>query len=70
MTEHILELARTRRFPCFQNSEGNWIVQPKDTTERWKLSQAGERWLLAVGGVAQICLTTEEALVFLKRRLS
>jgi len=70
MSEHILESAESWGFFCFQDSEGNWIIQPKEKTERWQLSQTGERWLLAVGGVAQIDLTSKEASIFLKRRLS
>jgi hypothetical protein len=70
MHEQILSQAQAWEFPQEKNSEGNWSIYPKKKTERWQLSQAGERWLLLVDGVPQINLTLEEVLVFLKRRLS
>jgi hypothetical protein len=69
MNERILGQVQAWEFPYEQNSEGNWLIYPRKKTERWQLSQAGERWLLVVSGVPQINLTNEEVLVFLERRL-
>jgi hypothetical protein len=70
MNEQILGQAQAWGFPQEKDSEGNWSIYPQNKIERWRLSQAKERWLLVVDGVPQINLTSKETLVFLKRRLS
>ncbi|OKH25152.1 hypothetical protein NIES593_05145 [Hydrococcus rivularis NIES-593] len=71
MSERILHQAQAWGFLCQRDGLGNWLIYPKKRTERWQLSQAqaGERWLLVVGGVPQMNMTTEEVLVFLECRL-
>ena len=54
------------RIECL--SQGNCQILPKQSTGRWKLQQAGDRWLLIVGGVPQINLHPPEVIAFLKRR--
>lgn len=67
MTEYLLNQAKVWGFPCEKKDEDNWCISPQQTAERWQLCQAGERWVLMVNGVAQISLSPEEVLVFLKR---
>jgi len=47
---------------------GNCKILPPQKMARWELQQVKDRWLLVVGGVAQVNLYPEEAEAFLKRR--
>ena len=52
---------------CKSEPLGNWKILPSQKTARWELQQVEDRWLLVVGGVAQVNLYQAEAQVFLKR---
>ncbi len=68
MMEDLPSLAKTWGFLVETNSRGNWQILP--ATKGWKLQQTEDRWLLTIGNVPQVKLHSDEALAFLKRRLS
>jgi hypothetical protein len=70
MAQSLLNQASSWGFACKRESLGNWKILPRQKTARWELQQVEDRWLLLVGGVAQVNLHPAEALAFLKCRLS
>jgi hypothetical protein len=70
MVETLLSQATEWGFVCNENIQGKRQILPQRRTERWQLQQAGDRWLLLVGGVSQVNLHPDEAMAFLRRRLS
>jgi hypothetical protein len=67
MIERLLSEVESGCCRIERDHEGNYQILPKQATRRWKLQQAGDRWLLIVGGVPQIHLHLPEAIAFLKR---
>jgi hypothetical protein len=67
MSVPTIPILLIRQRPSYHH-EGNWKILPHQKTARWELQQVEDRWLLLVGGVAQVNLHPAEALVFLKRR--
>ncbi len=70
MVETVLSQATEWGFVSNENIQGKRQILPQHQTERWQLQQAGDRWMLLVGGVPQVNLQPYEALAFLERRLS
>ena len=70
MTNCVISQASSLGFACECDQTGNWQILPSQGTERWELHQAGERWLLLVGGVPQVNLHPPEAIAFLERQFS
>lgn len=68
MVENFVSQALSWGFVCESDPLGNMQIFPLQPTERWELREAGDRWLLLVGGVPQISLHAPEALAFLERR--
>jgi len=68
LSQDILNQADSWGFVCKSEPLGNWKILPSQKTARWELQQVEDRWLLVVGGVAQVNLHQAEAQVFLKRR--
>lgn len=68
MMESLLSQADPECCRIERDYQGNCQILPKQSTGRWKLQQAGDRWLLIVGGVPQVNLHLPEAIAFLKRR--
>jgi hypothetical protein len=68
MVQSVLDQALSYGCVCKCDLFGNCKILPPQKTARWELQQAKERWLLVVGGVAQVNLYPEEAEAFLKRR--
>ena len=68
MALSLLNKASSWGFVCKRESLGNWKILPYPKADRWELRQVEDRWLLLVGGVAQVNLHPEEVFVFLKRR--
>ena len=68
MVENVVNQALAWGFVCECDQSGNMQIFPLQPTERWELREAGDRWLLLVGGVSQISLYAPEALAFLERR--
>jgi hypothetical protein len=68
LSQDILNQASSWGFVCKSEPLGNWKILPSQKTARWELQQVEDRWLLVVGGVAQVNLHQAEAQVFLKRR--
>jgi hypothetical protein len=68
MAKSLLNQASACGCVCKCDLFGNCKILPPQKTARWELQQAKERWLLVVGGVAQVNLYPEEAEAFLKRR--
>ncbi len=68
LSQDILNQADSWGFVCKSEPLGNWKILPSQKTARWELQQVEDRWLLVVGGVAQVNLYPAEAQVFLKRR--
>jgi hypothetical protein len=70
MTQSLLNQASAWGFVCKRESSGHWKILPHPKAGRWELQQVEDRWLLLIGGVAQVNLLSVEALQFLKRRWS
>jgi hypothetical protein len=68
MAQNILNQASSWEFICKSEPFGNWKIFPREKTAKWELQQVEDRWLLLVGGVAQVNLHPAEAQAFLKRR--
>jgi len=68
MVQSVLDQASSCGCVYKCDSFGNCKILPPQKTARWELQQVKERWLLVVGGVAQVKLYPEEAEAFLKRR--
>ena len=68
MDDTVFKQANSWGFACGCNAQGLCQILPQQTTQRWKLQLAGERWLLVVSDVPQILCDSSEALVFLERR--
>ena len=68
MMESLLSQADPECCLIERDNQGNCQIVPKQSTERWKLQQAGDRWLLIVGGVPQVNLSQPEAIAFLEHR--
>lgn len=68
MSEPVVSQARNLGFTCELTVNGNWQILPFHPKENWILSQLETRWLLSVGNVAQMYLSSAEAIAFLKRR--
>lgn len=68
MVQSLLNEASSWGFVCKRESSDNWKILPYPKADRWELRQVEDRWLLLVGGVAQVNLQPEEVLIFLKRR--
>lgn len=68
MVENVVSLALSWGFICESDPLGNMRVFPLQLTERWELREVEDRWLLLVGGVAQVSLHAPEAIAFLERR--
>lgn len=64
----MLRQASTWGFVCNEDSQGNMQILPPHPSERWKLQQVGEQWLLLIGNVPQVNLHSAEAIAFLERR--
>jgi hypothetical protein len=67
--ENLLSLAETSGFLVQSDRHGNRQVLPQQPTEKWKLQQTEDRWLLIIGNVPQVKLHLDDAIAFLKRRL-
>jgi len=67
MAQSLLDQASSGGYICKRGLSGNWKILPPQRTARWELQQVEDRWLLIVGGVAQVNLYPEEAEAFLKR---
>lgn len=68
MSEDVINQAIRWGFSCNQDSECNWQISSPEDTERWQLKFVDERWILIIGGVAQIRCHPAEAIAFLERR--
>lgn len=68
MSESVLSQAKKYEFTCEMTVEGNWQIFSSQSKETWQLLQREDRWLLSANGVAQMYLTANEAIIFLKRR--
>jgi hypothetical protein len=68
MSEPVVSQARSLGFTCELTVNGTWQILPFQPKENWLLSQLENRWLLSADNVAQMYLTSAEAIVFLKRR--
>jgi hypothetical protein len=68
MSESVLTQAKDCNFTCQLTVEGNWQIFSSQSKETWRLLQVEDRWLLSANGVAQVYLTIDEAIAFLKRR--
>lgn len=68
MPESVVERAIAWGFNCNQDSDGNWEISPRSETERWLFKLVDDRWVLFVGGVAQIRCHPTEAIAFLERQ--
>lgn len=66
----MLRQAAEWGFVCNEDLQGNSQILPPNPTERWKLQQVDDKWLLLVGNVPQVNLHPHEALAFLKRRVA
>jgi hypothetical protein len=69
MIKSLLSQAQAWGFLCQRDHAGNWQILPQQSDTRWKLQQAGDRWLLLIGDVPQVNLPSPEAIAFLERRL-
>lgn len=49
------------------SKSNSWQIFPKQPTQKWKLQQSEERWILIVSDIPQLLLHTSEAIAFLKR---
>ncbi len=67
MAESLLEQAKVWGFVCQCNDQDNWQIFPEQKTERWKLQLVGNRWLLIISEVPQVCFWPDEASAFLER---
>jgi hypothetical protein len=68
VVENVVSQALSWGFVCECDQLGNMQIFPLQATERWELREVGDRWLLLVGGVAQVSLHAPETLAFLERR--
>lgn len=68
MAQSLFNQASSCGCVCKCDLFGNCKILPPQKTARWELQQVKDRWLLVVGGVAQVNLYPEEAEAFLKRR--
>ncbi len=64
----MLKKATEWGFVCNEDNQGNKQILPQNPTDRWKLQQIGEKWLLLIGNVPQVNLHLPEAIAFLERR--
>jgi hypothetical protein len=64
----ILSQAEALGFVCECDLQGSCQILPPQKTERWKLQQVEDRWLLLVGNVPQINCRLCEVMIFLERR--
>ncbi len=68
MVENVVDQALSWGFVCEGDPQGNMRIFPLQPAERWELHEVEDRWLLLVGGVAQVSLHAPEAIAFLERR--
>lgn len=55
MNQSLLAHALSCQCVCKREPSGIWkILPPPQKTARWQLQQVEDRWLLVVGGVAQV----------------
>lgn len=64
----MLRKATEWGFVCKEDNQGNQQILPQNPSDRWKLQQVEERWLLLIGNVPQVHLHLAEAIAFLERR--
>lgn len=66
LLDPIVTQAKIWGFICQYQESKYWQILPRQTTERWKLQQIDDYWILIVGDVPQIRLHSQEAIAFLE----
>lgn len=56
IAQNIINQASSWGFVCKSEPLGKWKILPHQKTALWELQQVEDRWLLLVGGVAQVNL--------------
>ncbi|WP_052055225.1 hypothetical protein [Myxosarcina sp. GI1] len=69
LSDLVVSQARVWGFICnYRESNSSWSIAPKKISQRWRLLQAEDRWVLMIGEVSQLYLNAEEAIAFLEAR--
>lgn len=69
MLAPVINQAKKWGFICQQRQQSNssWLILPQKDSQRWKLEQVEDSWILAVEDVPQLRLHAQEAIAFLER---